>query len=289
MRWVYDIAIGAAAAAVVIGLVQTVVPSRSAAAAPAVRPIAWTGPLASPAAARPSAELEGGTTFWEPAPGYPVISPFGYRKLPWEVQGRLHQGVDIAAPAGSFVHLIADGVVVGSGAAPGYGLFVEVEHESGLRSFYAHLSAIAPYARAGAPLRAGAPIGAVGNTGSSTGAHLHLEVTLNGRPLNPIYFIGRRFEADAPLPIAEAGRIPAGVRIASVSRIPASKRELMAARDEARMAPRRIVAVSVSPAGAQPPAPDVAAKGASSAVAMGPSLEAAPAASAGAETAARGS
>lgn len=258
MRWYVDIGIGALAAVGVIAVVQAAFPNRSASAAATVSQTRWLGPTKPPAMAPTlaAAAADGQEiAFWEPAPGHPVISPFGYRKLPWEARGRLHQGVDIAAPSGSFVRLIADGVVIGSGEAPGYGRFVEVEHANQLRSFYAHLSAIAPYAKPGAPLRAGAPIGAVGSTGSSTGAHLHLEVSHAGRPLNPAYFIGRTYKAGAPLPLSEAGRIPAGVRIASVSRIPQSKRELMAARDEARMAPRVIRAISV-------PGPAVAAGGA---------------------------
>lgn len=208
----------------------------------AARPVDWNRERVAAVQARASAPPQQFAFGW-PVPEKPVISPFGLRRLPWEAQPRLHEGVDIAAPQGSLVRLVADGVVVRAGADAGYGRFVEVEHPSGLKSFYAHLSAIAPYAAPGAPLQAGVPIGLVGNTGSSTGAHLHFEMTYNGKVLNPTYFMGRAFKTRQDLPLVDAAKIPPGVRIASVSRT-LGRHELLATRSEASMPSRvRIIVV----------------------------------------------
>lgn len=172
-------------------------------------------------------------SFSDPVPGYPVVSPFGLRQLPWEEHGRLHQGVDIAAPAGSPVLAVADGVVEREGVDAGYGRFIEVRHAAGLSTLYGHLQAFDPAAQEGAPVRQGQPIGRIGSTGSSTGAHLHLELhDQDGRPLDPQRFLGRAFASAADLPLKAAARFPRGVRVAFVSFIPPSKRELMEQRAE---------------------------------------------------------
>lgn len=174
-------------------------------------------------------------SFGAPVEGYPVISPFGLRKLPWEEAGRLHQGVDIAAPSGLPVTAVEDGVVIEAGRDGGYGRYVAVRHDDGLTSFYAHLGTIE--AVAGAAVRKGQPIGRIGSTGSSTGAHLHFEMRdEKGRPLNPVMFLGRDFAAAEDLPMREARRFPRYVRTAYVSFIPQAKRELMEAREEAKVA-----------------------------------------------------
>jgi hypothetical protein len=171
--------------------------------------------------------------FRTPAPGYPVISPFGLRRLPWEEAGRLHAGVDIAAPAGLPVLAAADGVVTRMATDPGYGRFVEVAHAAGLLTRYGHLARYAPQVRPGAAVKAGQPLGAMGSTGSSTGSHLHFEIRdARDRPLNPELFLGRSFATAAALPLKAAGRFPRGVRVAYVSNIPRSRREQMAARAE---------------------------------------------------------
>jgi hypothetical protein len=168
--------------------------------------------------------------YGEPVAGYDVVSPFGLRKLPWEKAGRLHAGVDIAAPAGYPVQVAADGVVTRAGFGGGYGRFVEVQHAQGLKTLYAHLGGIEAGIAPGAAVKLGQPIARVGNTGNSTGAHLHFEVHDRWkRPLNPTLFMDREYATARDLPIREAARIPRGVRIAYVSYIPRKKRELMEA------------------------------------------------------------
>lgn len=173
--------------------------------------------------------------FQDPEPGYAVVSPFGLRQLPWEASGRLHAGIDIAAPAGLPVLAAADGVVTRMEADAGYGRFVEIRHAGGLSTLYAHLGRFQPQVAVGMTVKAGTPVGELGSTGSSTGAHLHFEVRDDqDRPLNPALFIGRSFAAADDLPLRAAARIPRGVRVAYVSNIPKARREEMQAKlDEA--------------------------------------------------------
>jgi hypothetical protein len=185
--------------------------------------------VASPAPAAPPAFI----AFQTPAPGYPVISPFGLRQMPWEESGRLHAGVDIAAPAGLPVLAAADGVVSRIAADPGYGRFVEVSHAGGLISRYGHLERALPEIRPGVPVKVGQPLGKMGSTGSSTGSHLHFEIRdAKGRPLNPEMFLGRSFATSKDLPLKAAARFPRGVREAYVSRIPKARQAEMQARIE---------------------------------------------------------
>lgn len=166
--------------------------------------------------------------FGRPVDRYPVVSPFGVRQLPWEGAGRLHAGVDIAAPYGSPVFAAADGIVVAAGVNGGYGRFVQLRHAGGLTTLYAHLSTWSARLTPGAMVSAGEQIAQVGSTGSSTGAHLHFEIRDGGgRPLNPEFFMNRQFASLADLPIAQAAQVSGRVRIAYVSYIPASKRGRM--------------------------------------------------------------
>lgn len=154
--------------------------------------------------------------FAEPVPGHEINSPFGLRKLPWEKAGRLHAGVDIAAPNGSPVVATTDGVVSKTGVSPSYGRFVEVAHGSGLTSVYAHLGGTVAGVVPGLPVGEGEKIALIGSTGRSTGPHLHFEMRRDGQPLNPAVFMDRAFKPDA-LPYAEAAKISPIVRIAQVS------------------------------------------------------------------------
>jgi murein DD-endopeptidase MepM/ murein hydrolase activator NlpD len=193
------------------------------------RPDTRTLHAASRAPAPPPALI----AFQPPAPGYAVISPFGLRQLPWEESGRLHAGVDIAGPTGQPVLAAADGVVTRLAVDAGYGRFVEVRHTAGLSSRYGHLARYAPQIVPGAAVQTGQPLGVMGSTGTSTGSHLHFELRdARDRPLNPEMFLGRRFATQADLPLRAAARIPRGVRVAYVSRIPKTKREEMQARIE---------------------------------------------------------
>jgi murein DD-endopeptidase MepM/ murein hydrolase activator NlpD len=108
-----------------------------------------------------------------------VSSGFGMR------HGRPHPGVDLRAPVGTPVHAAASGSVVFAGRYYHYGLMIEIEHQDGSRARYAHLSRFAPGLTAGREVRGGEQIGAVGRTGRTTGAHLHVELRRNGRPVDP--------------------------------------------------------------------------------------------------------
>ncbi len=169
--------------------------------------------------------------FQSPLPGHAINSPFGLRQMPWEDVGRLHAGVDIAAPFGEPVLAAADGVVTRAGASPGYGSMVEITHAEGLVTRYAHLGAVTPGLKRGQRVRAGHAIGEVGSSGVSSGPHLHFEIRdRQDRPLNPLYFLGRRFAEAEDLPVQAAAKVSPRVRMAQVSTIPDSKRSLMVAK-----------------------------------------------------------
>jgi len=171
--------------------------------------------------------------FEEPVPGHAVVSPFGLRQLPWEGGGRLHEGVDISADSGVPVIAAADGVVVEAGQKGGYGRYVAVRHAERLTTFYAHLGGIAAGVKPGVAVRAGASLGRIGSTGTSTGPHLHFEIRdAQKRPLNPAMFLGKAFAEAGDLPLDKAKRYSGRVRMAYVSFIPESKRALMAAKDD---------------------------------------------------------
>jgi len=170
--------------------------------------------------------------FEEPVPGHAVVSPFGLRQLPWEGNGRLHEGVDISADSGVPVIAAADGVVVEAGEKGGYGRYVAVRHAERLTTFYAHLGAIAPGVKPGLAVQAGTPLGRIGSTGTSTGPHLHFEIRdAQHRPLDPSMFLGKAFAEAGDLPLDKAKRYSGRVRMAYVSFIPESKRALMDAKD----------------------------------------------------------
>ena len=113
-----------------------------------------------------------------------MTSGFGERFHPILGYVRFHDGVDLAASAGTPIVAAADGRVVGAGWHGGYGQQVEIAHSGGLETSYGHMSRIA--AHIGQVVRKGEVIGWVGSTGLSTGPHLHFEVTRNGRPVNPM-------------------------------------------------------------------------------------------------------
>ena len=97
-----------------------------------------------------------------------------------------HQGIDVAAPTGTPVYATADGVVSKAETSGGWGKIVVLIHAEGYLTTYAHLDEI--LALNGSKVKKGEVIGKVGNTGQSTGPHLHYEVRLNGNHLNPADF-----------------------------------------------------------------------------------------------------
>lgn len=121
-----------------------------------------------------------------PSKGY-MSSGFGMRMDPFTGLPQRHRGLDFVAPMGSEVRATADGTVRVAGPRGAYGLIVELDHGHGLTTRYAHLSKA--HVRAGQKVERGAPIGEVGNSGRSTGPHLHYEVRLHGVPRDPRAFI----------------------------------------------------------------------------------------------------
>ncbi len=108
-------------------------------------------------------------------------SGFGYR---W---GRLHAGTDFAGAHGTPIYATADGVVTFAGWQSGYGRLIKIQHEFGIETRYAHNSKL--YVTAGQRVSRGDRIAAMGNTGRSTGTHLHYEVRVGGKPVNPMIYI----------------------------------------------------------------------------------------------------
>lgn len=112
-----------------------------------------------------------------------VTSEFGARENPFASGGEFHKGIDIATRMGKEVVATADGLVVEAAYSADDGNMVRLDHGHGLSSSYSHLSKIA--AKQGVRVKRGAVIGYVGDTGRSTGAHLHYTVLVNKVPVNP--------------------------------------------------------------------------------------------------------
>lgn len=150
---------------------------------------AQTQQVAAAAAAQSAAEQEAAAAeaarpkYVRPNVGV-LTSPFGAR---W---GRLHPGIDVAAPWGTPVLAAADGVVESARVEGGYGMCVRVRLPDGTENIYAHLSGftVSP----GQQVKAGQQIAREGNTGLSTGPHLHFEVRVGGSPVNPISWLQER-------------------------------------------------------------------------------------------------
>ena len=101
--------------------------------------------------------------------------------------GRMHNGHDWAGPIGTDIKATADGVVVSAGWSSGYGRLIKIQHEFGIETRYAHLSKIR--VSVGERVSRGQHIGDLGNSGRSTGPHLHYEVRVGGKPVNPMIYI----------------------------------------------------------------------------------------------------
>jgi murein DD-endopeptidase MepM/ murein hydrolase activator NlpD len=114
-------------------------------------------------------------------------SGFGYRRDPKGMGTRMHEGTDMAGAYGLPIHATADGVVTYAGWDSGYGRLVKIKHEFGIETRYAHMSAIR--VNVGDKVSRGDRIGDMGNSGRSTGTHLHYEIRIGGRAVNPMTFI----------------------------------------------------------------------------------------------------
>jgi murein DD-endopeptidase MepM/ murein hydrolase activator NlpD len=117
-----------------------------------------------------------------PADG-PLSSPFGMR---W---GRMHDGIDLAAPYGAPIRAATDGTSMYAGPEAGYGTLILVRDYDGTVTAYGHMSR---YVRTSGPVHAGDVIALVGAAGDATGAHLHFEVRVNGVKVDPIPFLAQR-------------------------------------------------------------------------------------------------
>lgn len=129
-----------------------------------------------------------------------VTSGFGGRMHPIAKQFRMHTGVDYAAPTGTPIRTVGDGVVEFAGVQRGYGNVVEIKHRDGKSTLYAHMHSIA--VRKGQSVSQGQNIGTVGSTGWSTGPHLHFEFRVNGVHHDPMT-LARQSES---IPMSAAAR-----------------------------------------------------------------------------------
>ncbi|ANK12297.1 peptidase M23 [Erythrobacter neustonensis] len=116
-----------------------------------------------------------------------ITSGFGFRHDPFHGRGAMHAGIDFRGPIGSPIFAAADGRVTFAGVKSGYGNAIEITHGNGMLTRYAHLSRID--VKVGQGVGAGSTIGGLGSTGRSTGPHLHFEVRINDRAVNPRPFL----------------------------------------------------------------------------------------------------
>jgi murein DD-endopeptidase MepM/ murein hydrolase activator NlpD len=120
-----------------------------------------------------------------PIDGARISSGFGKRRHPILGYTKMHKGLDFAAPSGTPIMAAGNGVVSFAGRKGGYGNVVEIRHSGGYSTLYAHMKGFAKGVRAGSRVSQGQTIGYVGSTGMSTGPHLHYEVVLNSKHVNP--------------------------------------------------------------------------------------------------------
>lgn len=125
--------------------------------------------------------------FVYPLVGTRVSSSFGIRAHPVKRVTRHHAGIDLAAPYGSQIRAVRDGVVIFADPYSGYGNLVVVKHSNGMTTHYGHCRTM--LVRPGQAVKAGQIISTVGSTGLSTGPHLHFEIRLNGSPVDPQQYI----------------------------------------------------------------------------------------------------
>jgi murein DD-endopeptidase MepM/ murein hydrolase activator NlpD len=126
--------------------------------------------------------------------GY-ISSPFGERIDPFTGGEEFHEGIDFAAPEGTPIHAVAAGIVTWAGPRGGYGNMVQIDHGNGYATRYGHAERV--LVRVGQTVNRGDVIALVGDTGRSTGPHVHFEVLMNGREVNPARFVALRAGSSA--------------------------------------------------------------------------------------------
>ena len=112
---------------------------------------------------------------------------FGWRRDPFTGQRAFHKGLDLVAPRGTVIRAPADGIITKASRLGSYGNVIYISHGNGLTTRYAHLDGFS--VKPGQEVRRGEPIGILGNTGRSLGAHLHYEILLNNTKVNPSQYI----------------------------------------------------------------------------------------------------
>ncbi|MDX9974847.1 MAG: peptidoglycan DD-metalloendopeptidase family protein [FCB group bacterium] len=127
--------------------------------------------------------------------GWPSVHPnvrmssrFGYRRDPFTGAIRHHDAIDFSAPTGSDIRATGSGVVKFAGWDEYYGNIVRIDHGNNVETWYAHMQKLG--ARVGQQVKRGDKLGTVGSTGRSTGAHIHYEVRVKGRPVDPSSYLG---------------------------------------------------------------------------------------------------
>jgi murein DD-endopeptidase MepM/ murein hydrolase activator NlpD len=135
-----------------------------------------------------------------------LSSGFGLRHHPILKRRQWHRGIDWAAPRGTPVRAAGHGVVVAAGRLGAYGRYLRIDHGGTIATAYAHLERYAPGPLPGRAVAQGEVIGLTGSTGRATGPHLHYEVLVAGRQIDPLAFASTMVaQAPAPTPIAAAG------------------------------------------------------------------------------------
>lgn len=122
-----------------------------------------------------------------PMTEYRLTSGFGYRRDPFTGRAAVHEGQDFGGPRNAPVLATAPGIVVEAGRAGAYGNMVEIDHGMGIHTRYGHLRRV--LVKVGQPISVSQQLGIMGSTGRSTGAHLHYEIRVDGRALDPMNFL----------------------------------------------------------------------------------------------------
>ena len=120
-----------------------------------------------------------------PINGARISSGYGMRKHPILGYSKMHKGLDFAAPSGTPIYAAGDGVIERIGRYSTYGKYIRIRHKAGLKTVYAHMRGYKSGLRKGSRVKQGQTIGYVGSTGRSTGPHLHYEIVLNNKSVNP--------------------------------------------------------------------------------------------------------
>jgi murein DD-endopeptidase MepM/ murein hydrolase activator NlpD len=123
----------------------------------------------------------------EPLRDYHIVSGFGTRADPINGRRALHEGIDLAGARGERIVTTQAGRVIQAGRDGAYGISVVIDHGMGITTRFAHLKSVS--VRVGQQVKQGKVLGVIGSTGRSTGRHLHYEVRLDGRPLDPLPFL----------------------------------------------------------------------------------------------------